>query len=301
MVKASRGGGRPRGDVLYAVAVTAVIVFCVCSQTKLMNCDATSLVSNSVQGFAPPATEAVASGPQKKANNNIPIEYSKDNDNGEWWKAMQPLLKDWPRLEARADIHPWLEKLGYKRGIEVGVQRGSLARKTLKSWPSCEEYKLVDLWGQDPFYTEPGRDTNDVKNGHLANARRILKTWTNKGITEFFVMRSVDAASKIKDSYFDYIYIDARHDFCAVTEDIAAYWPKLRPGGIMAGHDFIDAASAMKVLGPQEDWSKCEDGSVQPRAVKGAVEDFAAKNNLQIVTTHEGFDTWLMQKPYASA
>lgn len=111
-------------------------------------------------------------------------------------------------------------------------------------------------------------------------------------------MRSVDAAPKINDSDFDYVYIDARHDYCAVKEDINAYWPKLRPGGILAGHDFIDAPSAMEKLGPEEDWSRCEDGTLEPRAVKGAVEDFAAKEGLYIVTTHEGFDTWLIQKPY---
>lgn len=120
------------------------------------------------------------------------------------------------------------------------------------------------------------------------------------GITEFFQMRSIDAAPLLKDGYFDYIYIDARHDYCAVQEDIEAYWPKVRPGGILAGHDYITAPEAMAVLGQErmEDWSRCEDGREEPRAVKGAVDDFAAKHGLEIVATHEGFDTWLIQKPY---
>jgi hypothetical protein len=30
-----------------------------------------------------------------------------------------------------------------------------------------------------------------------------------------------------------------RHDYCGVMEDLVAYWPKLRSGGIIAGHDYV--------------------------------------------------------------
>merc|ERR1711907_912810 len=33
---------------------------------------------------------------------------------------------------------------------------------------------------------------------------------------------------------------DARHDFAGVVADIRAWWPKVRMGGIFAGHDFVD-------------------------------------------------------------
>ena len=31
----------------------------------------------------------------------------------------------------------------------------------------------------------------------------------------------------------------ARHDYCGVKEDLETYWPKLRRGGILAGHDYL--------------------------------------------------------------
>jgi hypothetical protein len=37
----------------------------------------------------------------------------------EWWKADKPLLKNWPPLATRNDIHPILEQLGFRHGIEV--------------------------------------------------------------------------------------------------------------------------------------------------------------------------------------
>ena len=33
--------------------------------------------------------------------------------------------------------------------------------------------------------------------------------------------------------------MDARHDFKGVAADLEAYWPKLKTGGIFAGHDYI--------------------------------------------------------------
>jgi len=102
----------------------------------------------------------------------------------------------------------------------VGVQRGRFAMRTLSQCVVCETYKLVDLWGVDPNYKEPGRDSNAVKNEHMMAAKELLKKWTDKGVTEFFPVRSDDAAKKIPDNYFDFAYIDARHYYCAVLENI---------------------------------------------------------------------------------
>lgn len=82
-------------------------------------------------------------------------------------------------------------------------------------------------------------------------------------------MYSSEAAKQIPDDSLDFVYIDARfvmelwlscmrqsrtaqgarqsnqwlphppswrrHDYCSVSEDLALYWPKLKPGGIFAG------------------------------------------------------------------
>lgn len=51
-------------------------------------------------------------------------------------------------------------------------------------------------------------------------------------------MRSVDAAATFADGSLDFVFIDAAHDYKSVCEDIAAWTPKVRPGGIIAGHDY---------------------------------------------------------------
>lgn len=136
-----------------------------------------------------------------------------------------------------------LEKLKWKTAIEVGVQKGLLAKKMLDNWPSNTEYKLVDLWGREDGYKEPGEHSNSFHENALRETKRRVKPYMDK--VEFFIMRSTDAAKKIEDNHFDFVYLDARHDYCAVADDIDSYWPKVRPGGILAGHDFIDAQYAV--------------------------------------------------------
>jgi SAM-dependent methyltransferase len=54
-----------------------------------------------------------------------------------------------------------------------------------------------------------------------------------------FIRELTHAAAKlIPDDSQDLIYVDADHTYPSVREDIADWLPKLRSGGIMAGHDY---------------------------------------------------------------
>lgn len=49
---------------------------------------------------------------------------------------------------------------------------------------------------------------------------------------------SVEAAKAYADATLDAVFIDADHAYASVRADIDAWLPKVRPGGIIAGHDF---------------------------------------------------------------
>jgi cephalosporin hydroxylase len=49
---------------------------------------------------------------------------------------------------------------------------------------------------------------------------------------------SVEASKLYKDGNLDFVFIDAMHTYDAVKEDIAAWLPKVRVGGVLAGHDY---------------------------------------------------------------
>ncbi len=51
-------------------------------------------------------------------------------------------------------------------------------------------------------------------------------------------MYSADAARVFKDGVLDLVYIDANHSYEAVKQDIILWTPKLKPNGILCGHDY---------------------------------------------------------------
>lgn len=52
---------------------------------------------------------------------------------------------------------------------------------------------------------------------------------------------SVEAARDFSDQSLDFVFLDAGHTFEATRDDLAAWWPKLKPGGLVAGHEYAGA------------------------------------------------------------
>ncbi|PSC70066.1 O-methyltransferase [Micractinium conductrix] len=167
--------------------------------------------------------------------------------------------------------------MGLKTGAELGVQRGNFARRTLEFWPSCESYTLVDVWKQQVNYQEAANVDDTMQEQLYQTAIRTLQPFQNK--TKFMRMFTSEAAPLVPNESLDYIYVDARHDYCGCLEDIENWWPKVKPGGIMAGHDYLDAKEVL-VHRPNEDWALCMNGTRNEGAVKGAVADFSVRHGL---------------------
>jgi GR25 family glycosyltransferase involved in LPS biosynthesis len=49
---------------------------------------------------------------------------------------------------------------------------------------------------------------------------------------------SWNAASIFKDNSVDFVYIDAGHEYYQIKNDIEAWYPKVKPGKVIAGHDY---------------------------------------------------------------
>lgn len=132
----------------------------------------------------------------------------------------------------------WLESLP-KRPIfaEVGVFRGEFA---VEIYNRChpEKLYLIDLW--EPQQGEYERDpTNDILSAQgdelFENVKKIFE-----GRPEVQMIRgfSTDACKIFQKSFFDVVYIDADHTFDAVVKDLNDWWPLVKSGGYLAGHDY---------------------------------------------------------------
>jgi predicted O-methyltransferase YrrM len=110
--------------------------------------------------------------------------------------------------------------------IEVGVYKGRscffLAVEAVNSG------KAIQICAVDKFdHPHAMRDFDAIRTAHdLRNT------------VHMFVAPSVEAARHFQNGSLDFVFLDADHTYESVKADLAAWWPKVRPGGILAGHDF---------------------------------------------------------------
>ena len=143
-------------------------------------------------------------------------------------------------------------------GAEIGVLGGGHACTMLGNWPRLRRLHLVDSYGgitdKDPKFVEFAK---------RFDSERSRITW--------HIKTSMEAAEDFGDGSLDFVYIDANHKYVNVSLDLRAWWPKVRPGGVLCGHDYFTHG-----------------------AVKKAVDDWAATNDLYVFSTDP--DWWIFKE-----
>ena len=130
----------------------------------------------------------------------------------------------------RYDLASWFGQLGFKVGAEVGVQKGKFARVICMKNPGVKLY-AIDPWRP---YADIPCDQEEM-DAFETQTRERLEPYK----TVIMKMTSLEAADMIEDGSLDFVYLDGQHDFINVTQDLHAWSPKVRSGGIIAGHDFL--------------------------------------------------------------
>ena len=52
-----------------------------------------------------------------------------------------------------------------------------------------------------------------------------------------------------EDERLDFVFIDANHSYEACLEDIRLWFPKVKPNGVIAGHDYTNAVRSYATFG----------------------------------------------------
>ena len=129
-------------------------------------------------------------------------------------------------------------------GVEIGVQQGLFTGTLLRGWRRCGAFVQVDPWR--PLGTTGDRAQAAGAAEHAANrefAGAVLDAAVDLGYArsgEQCADTSDACAALYGDGRFDFVYVDAGHDRRSVLGDLARWWPKLRAGGVMAGHDYTE-------------------------------------------------------------
>lgn len=200
------------------------------------------------------------------------------------------------RVSGRPD-HGWAVDGSRHRGlriVEVGVFRGEFAEALMeffeRTTTPVEQYTLVDPWTARPLGVPGGSvygETDDsgprvTQAEHASrlheSTKRLALRWSGK--MRFLQTDSMTAARWLRGDgeRFDFVFIDARHDYDSVWEDLIAWWPLLKVGGLFAGHDYV-LHDQSDVLG-----------------VKRAVDEFAWALGLEEQLSAPVRSCWLLPK-----
>ena len=129
-------------------------------------------------------------------------------------------------------------------------------------------FYCVDTWKGEASIAYDVDVVQDLKNIFCQNLTPVIEQVTM--LSEI----SWQAADNFNDESVDFCYVDAGHSYEAVTNDLAAWWPKLRPGSRFAGDDYTKGYPG----------------------VQQAVWDFFGPQNIKVSRSGR---CWIVTKPFA--
>jgi hypothetical protein len=189
------------------------------------------------------------------------------------------------RVPCREELPALLNARGLTGiGAEVGVRRGTYSHLLLWNWKG-EKLISIDPWledARDAYVDKSNVSQGDHERLYEDTKRRLAPFGAR---SEIWRLTSVQAAERMDDRSIDFVHIDARHDYDSVLEDLGAWFPKLRAGGILSGHDYVTGRF------PQGEFG-----------VRKAVDQFFGDRGIRVFTTRarppdDPFATWLVQIP----
>jgi len=152
-------------------------------------------------------------------------------------------------------------------GIEIGTHQALNAFSIIQNLP------IKKLYMVDPYelYDDGINDYKDREKDFEIAFKR-MKPYSDR---TFFIAKPSEVAQRffeLAQTPIDFVYIDGAHDYQHVKQDIENYYPFVKSGGVLGGHDFR---------------ADCE-------GLCRAVLEFVDKNNLKL----NGWVTdWWVVKP----
>ncbi|HUT93889.1 MAG TPA: class I SAM-dependent methyltransferase [Thermoguttaceae bacterium] len=130
-----------------------------------------------------------------------------------------------------------------RRIAEIGVDKGKCAYHLRRLFFQAELH-LIDPWAAYEGYSDrcvPTRDAGDRK------CTLVHELFVGDHAVTIHRTMSEDAAREIPGD-FDVVFIDGNHSYEYVKKDIISWRPTIRPGGFLAGHDYLNKRGVRKAV-----------------------------------------------------
>lgn len=145
---------------------------------------------------------------------------------------------DIPEIIGAEGLAKLFAELKFTYGVEIGVDQGEYSEVLLKTLPELTLYS-IDPWRAEAYEKGFQPESNEPQEYF---DKRYQETKTRLDKYQGSIILKGTSMQKVKefdDETLDFVYIDGNHDFVNTTLDIHYWSNKVRPGGIVAGHDFV--------------------------------------------------------------
>lgn len=126
------------------------------------------------------------------------------------------MVKRFPENSHFVEVGSWYGKSAVYMGVEI-INSGKKIR-----------FDCIDSW-------EGRGDTWDYEK---AFDKFLIHIEPIKDIITYYKLSSGLASRLYDDESLDFVFIDAAHDYENVKNDISLWYPKVKEGGVLAGHDY---------------------------------------------------------------
>jgi hypothetical protein len=175
----------------------------------------------------------------------------------------------------REEMTKLFAEMGLNVGAEVGTERGVYSKCLLEANPELKLYS-IDSWKTHKGYRDHVNQ-DKLERFYEETVERLAPFGERSEIRRGW---SVEEAYRVPDESLDFVYIDANHNFQNVTNDITEWSKKVKPGGIVAGHDYVKVRSSI---------------DCQVKAVVDAMA-YAYKKYPVFIVTGNPFSSWFWIK-----
>ena len=164
-------------------------------------------------------------------------------DAAEWVQKQIDYGQQEQNISGRGLVPALKELQGELVGVEIGVCHGFTTEYFLKNVPNIE--RLVGVDHYPSFVDWDG--TRLTEERQEESKRRCAERLSQYGAVELVYDKSENFAKTLEDDSLDFVFVDGDHSYDATYKDFECYWPKVKKGGVFAGHD-INLSSVDKAI-----------------------------------------------------
>lgn len=205
-----------------------------------------------------------------------------------WWAARMPVVEFNAELAAAAGRDDACSRVA----VLVGPTAGGFLDATAANWPGAWAVVAVGAWA--------GTSGSKLASP-LSQADDLAFAMTQTAASQYGPRARVwreepaQAAAQVPDQSVDFVVLSlVSRDYESTLRGMQAWWPKLRPGGLLAGSSFADVLDYPDV---NISSSVADDGEIEFKAVQSAVTDFAKHHGRQVGQTFgDPMPWWFMRR-----